>query len=310
MVSFLVGTDSFQYHTMKQSLTQEQYEADFKQVVLYNSVYSIDRYFDGNVHSFLQTTLKFSQVRLHYLDSGEKISDIEFHDLLQKIEKLNYAFGLPKDFVKAMFHRRDGKQTVSEFIDRLCESGEIVRWNHGVLKTKTATKHFTAKYLPNMELLASIFKDKALLAKVLDCKSDFYTKRQYRFISKLKNIKQQKENTMIHNDEEPVFINQQQAYSRRRMTKAQREKLNEDIPEKDVEDTDPTGSFTCFSEEKKREFMEPVQYSMPVDYDKQRELDRLMYPFRKRVFDKANPISEEELKMKEQEFRKELGLEV
>lgn len=45
-----------------------------------------------------------------------------------------------------------------------------------------------------------------------------------------------------------------------------------------------------------------------LDFDKLRELDRLMYPFRKRVFDKANPISEEELKTKEQEFRRELGL--
>ena len=299
MVSFLAGTNSFQYHNMKQSLTQEQYETDFKQVVLYNSVYSIDKYFDGNVLSFLQTTMKYSQVRLNYLDSGKKISDSEFHDLLQKIEKLNYAFGFPKDFVKAMFHRRDGKQTVSEFIDRLCESGEIVRWNHGVLKTKTATKHFTAKYLPNMELLASIFKDKELLSKVLDYKSDFYTKRQYRFISKLKNFKQHKDSTMIHNEEEPVFINAQQTFSRRRMTKRQRELANADIPDEQ-------------EEVKKTEVVHPVPKAEPtsekLDFDKLRELDQLMYPFRKRILDKTNPISEEELKMKEQEFRRELGL--
>ena len=293
---------------MKQSISLEQYETDFKQVVLYNSVYSISRYLNGDVSSFFQTMSEYSQARLDFMKNSIRIPDSEFHDLLQRMEKLNYAFSLPKDFVKAMFHRRDGKQSVSEFVDKLCESGEIVRFNHGVLRTKTATKHFAAKYLPNMALLASVFADKELLAKVLDFKSDFYTKRQYRFISKLKNIKQQKEKTMIHNDEEPVFINQQRTYSRRRMTKAQREKMNEDIPEQDVEDTDQTGSFACFSEEEKREFMEPVQYSMPVDYDKSRELDKLMYPFRKRVLDRNNPITEEELQAKEQEFRKELGL--
>lgn len=297
-MSFFVGITLLTLQNMKQAISLEQYETDFKQVVLYNSVYSIDRYFGGEVASVTLTLLQFYKAKLNFLEYGELIPKEEFHDLLQQVEKLNYALSLPKDFVKAMFHKRDGKQKVSESIKRLTESGEIFRWNHGVLKTKTATKHFGAKYLANVELIASIFADKELLAKVLDFKSDFYTKRQYRFISKLKNIKQQKEKTMIHNDEEPVFINPQQAYSRRRMTKAQREKLNEDIPDEPIE------------VETKIEVAHPVPKAEPVseNFDKLRELDKLMFPFRKRILDRNNPITEDELKMKEQEFRKELGL--
>lgn len=286
---------------MRQSISLEQYETDFKQVVLYNSVYSIDRYFNGNVTSIKRTLFQFDNAKHEFLDSGKTLSQEEFHDLLQRVEKLNYALSLPKDFVKAMFHKRDGKQKSVDSVKRLIASGEILRWNHGVLKTKTATKHYAMKYLANEDLLSSIFADKELLEKVLNIKSDYYTKRQYQFISKLKNIKKEKGTTMTNDEDESVYINQQMAYSRRRMTKAQREIANADIPDETIEDT--------------QEIMEvahPISKAESVpqrlDTDKQRELDRLMFPFRKRVFDKFNPITNDELKMKEQEFRKELGL--
>ena len=224
---------------MRKPISTDQYAQDFKQVVLYNSVYAIHAYFESDPKKFLDVLKQYSEVKKNYAEKRIRIDGAEFHTLLQQIERINYAFSLPTGFIKSMFHKSDGKQPYSKTLDLLVSTKQLHRWSHGVLSTKTATKHFATKYLYQYSELERIFADSSLLDKALNFTSDFYTKRQYRFISKLKNLKQQKDNNMIHDDDSPVFINQHKTFSKRkRMTKSQIQAANADIDERQNFDAD------------------------------------------------------------------------
>ena len=226
---------------MRKTISSDQYAQDFKQVVLYNSVYAIHAYFESDPKKFIDVLKRYSEVKKNYAEKRIRIDGAEFHNLLQQIERINYAFSLPTGFIKSMFHKSDGKQPYSKTLDLLVSTKQLHRWSHGVLSTKTATKHFATKYLYQYSELERIFADDSLLDKALNFTSDFYTKRQYRFISKLKNLKQQKEQTMTHNENEPVFI--------RPFTKKQRRAARPKVaapaeqPKQSVPDIDEANGF-------------------------------------------------------------------
>ena len=168
---------------MKTKISLEQYENDFKEVLLFFTCKTIHEFFDDCPRKMFQTMEDYRKVRQEFEDNGTKISKNRFFKILQNMIYINNGVGLPFHFVKAMFHKSDGTQSSKQVIDEMIQRGELKKLKHGVLKSKVKT-HFTVKYLLPIEVLEDFFADKDLAKIKLDNRRLYWTKRQNNFIGK------------------------------------------------------------------------------------------------------------------------------
>lgn len=168
---------------MKKPLTLEQYESDFKKVLLFFTCSTIHEFFNDDPKTMFQTLDEYRQTRRAFEENGTRVPKEQYFKLLKKMVYINNGVGLPFHFVKSMFHRSNGTQSSKKVLDEIVGNGELTRLPHGVLKTKVKT-HFTVKYLLPLSVLDDFFADKDLAKIMLENRIRYWTKRQNRFIDK------------------------------------------------------------------------------------------------------------------------------
>ena len=162
--------------------THDQIDAerleDFKKVLTYHLVNKIAYHFKGNVETFYKIPAMWKMFRAHRLSK-----DINPWSL---IAKFNSA-GLTRLQVASIFGKYPNEKSFTIPYSKLIEAdAEVTVCKHGSLVTgKGEKKRRIGKsncYLLPKEYIASIFADEALLKKVKDAGSDFYSDRQRRLI--------------------------------------------------------------------------------------------------------------------------------
>mgnify|MGYP007090521218 CR=1 FL=1 len=100
--------------------------------------------------------------------------------IYEQIAKFN-ATALDSKVVAKIFGKyRNGQRLPYEEILKNC--GDIEIFNKCTVVVKGERHNICRRYRLKREILEKIFADEALLGKVLDAKSDFYTKRQRKLI--------------------------------------------------------------------------------------------------------------------------------
>lgn len=156
--------------------------ADFKKVLTFHLVTKIKHHFKSRVDWFYKAPAIWKLFREHKLNTQQKLNPWSF------IAKYNDA-GLSRSQVKAIFGRYPNEKSFTIPYSKLIESDEdITTRKHGTLvvpnKQTNEKRRFGVNtcYMLPKEYIQSIFDDKALLKKVCDAGSDFYTDRQRRLI--------------------------------------------------------------------------------------------------------------------------------
>lgn len=168
---------------MKKPITEQQYRADFKEVLLFFTCWTIHKFFNDDPKRLFKALSDYREIRSDFLATGTKVSAKKNHDVLRDVIWINYGLGIPATFIEKMFHTRTGKQNYKAVLDNMVSNKELRKIQHGVLPSKERM-HFTIKYLLPMETLEEFFADKDLAKTKLENRQLYWTKRQNRFIGK------------------------------------------------------------------------------------------------------------------------------
>lgn len=168
---------------MKQEISKQQLQDDFKQVVLYFTCETIHKFFDDDPNKLFQALSDYVKVRGEFLKDGTTVSKGKYHTILRNLIRINFGLGIPRDLPKAMF-RRGAKRCVLEYVDEMIENGELLKvLNNGRMPTKEK-RCFTKKYMLPKEVLEDFFADRDLAKIKLENRRLYWTKRQNHFIGK------------------------------------------------------------------------------------------------------------------------------
>ena len=147
---------------------------DFKKILTFHIISKIHyKYgFNDNYNLYYEAPKKWKQWR-----SGE----IKYSRFTFKYLALFNSTALDRNQVKAIFGKDESGKIIS-YVDAIKSDLDIIQFNKGTIVIKGKRYPIAKRYQLPYEYIKSIFDDPDMLAKVLDVKSDFYTKRQRRLI--------------------------------------------------------------------------------------------------------------------------------
>lgn len=147
---------------------------DFKKILTFHLVSKIHykQGFNGNYNLYYQAPKMWELW---------KAGRLKYSTLIFKYLALFNKTGLSRNQIKAIFGKDENGKFIS-YVNLLKADPTIKQYNKGTIVIKKKRHQLEKRYQLSIEIIKPIFDDKNLLEKVLDARSDFYTKRQRRLI--------------------------------------------------------------------------------------------------------------------------------
>ena len=175
----------------KETLYAQRLE-DFVKILTFNQVRKIKYSFNSNIDLFYSIPSIWKQFRAKELPK----KNVNPFSLIAIFN----SFGLTNLQVKSIFGKEPNATNFTiPYSELIRQDIRIKVFKHGIYKAGDVKRSTCNKYVLDRSIIAPIFANPALLEKVCDAKSDYYTPRQRRLIFSqiLKSPKKQKKSSEI-----------------------------------------------------------------------------------------------------------------